>query len=75
MKPESTPDKNNTVFFTGHRFLPSGGIDEITGKLDRAIEDAFEKGYTVFLAGGALAFDMLCAERVLEMKKSFPEYV
>ena len=36
------------------------------------IEEAINKGYSTFLCGMALGFDMICAELVLELKKKYP---
>jgi len=36
------------------------------------IEKAIQSGYTTFLCGMALGFDMICAEIVLELKKKYP---
>ena len=41
-------------------------------KLRNEIIKAIKNGYTTFISGMALGFDMICAEMVLELKKTFP---
>lgn len=72
--------KNTTCCFTGHR--PQGlpwGFNErderclkMVVELERVIVGAIQDGYSVFISGMALGFDMICAEKVLELKKSYP---
>lgn len=72
--------KNTTCCFTGHR--PQGlpwGFNErderclkMVAELERVIVGAIQDGYSVFISGMALGFDMICAEKVLELKKSYP---
>lgn len=69
-----------TVCFSGHRSqkLP-WGFDEndsrclaVKQTLRQEIEAAVKNGYDTFLSGMALGFDMMCAEIVLELKKTYP---
>ena len=57
--------------FTGHRALPAA-----TAALERAlalrVEALAGEGYTDFLSGGAVGFDLLAAEAVLWAKERFP---
>ena len=59
-----------TCFFTGHRIL------RIDDKLIKMTKDTLisliKDGVTDFYAGGALGFDMLCENTVLEIKESNP---
>jgi uncharacterized phage-like protein YoqJ len=59
----------NCVSFTGHRQAPY----TLRQPLERVIELLFHKGYTTFLSGMALGFDMLAAEAVLRAKNNHPE--
>ncbi|MBQ7671231.1 MAG: DUF1273 family protein [Clostridia bacterium] len=59
-----------TVCFTGHRIIPAGEKDAVTAKLDVIIERCVEKGYGRFVAGGALGFDKLAADRVIAFRKA-----
>lgn len=69
-----------TCCFTGHRpqSLPWGFNEQderclkMKEQLKMEIINAIENGYTTFISGMALGFDMICAEMVLELKKTFP---
>lgn len=73
-------NKDTICCFTGHRpkSLPWGYSN--TGiryflfkrKLKKSIIKAIEDGYTLFISGMALGYDMLAAELVLELKKIYP---
>lgn len=65
--------KEKTVCFTGHRKLPSGeNLVKLKEKLENEIIIVLKEGYETFLFGGALGWDMLCAEVMLSIKKRFP---
>lgn len=59
--------------FSGHRFVPADCAPLLRKELVRVVEELCEKGYTRFLSGGALGFDTMAAEVVLEAKRKFPE--
>ena len=69
-----------TCCFTGHRpqSLPWGfNENDIRCKkmkkiLKREIIKTINMGYTTFITGMALGFDIVCAEIVLELKKRYP---
>ena len=61
-----------TCCFTGHRVLPSGEKETIRNLLETAIEKAIQDGYRFFRTGGALGFDTLAAQTVLELKQQYP---
>ncbi len=65
--------KNNTVCFTGHRQIPVEDKDIITQRLERIITDLISRGYCNFYAGGALGFDTVAAQTVLQLKEKYPE--
>ena len=54
----------NTCCFTGHRAIPGDARDAIEEKLHHAVRLLASCGFRFFLCGGALGFDML-AEQVL----------
>ena len=60
-----------TCFFTGHRVIGAEARTAIRESLKREIINAINDGVTVFIAGGALGFDMLAAETVISLKKDF----
>ena len=60
----------NTCAFTGHRQMEDN-FDVF--RLEEIITSYIEEGYTTFLCGMAVGFDMLAAEIVLKLKNVFPE--
>ncbi len=72
--------KLNTCCFTGHRCqkLPWGFNEEdkrcikIKEIVTKEIEKAINQGYTHFISGMAIGFDMFCAEIVLSLKNRYP---
>lgn len=66
-------NKLRACFFTGHRRLPAARTDEIKSSLSENIERLIiEYDVRDFISGGALGFDTLAAEAVIEMKKKYP---
>lgn len=59
-----------TCAFTGHRNL---GDDFSVKELDKQIEEVIKKGVEIFYNGMAMGFDLLAAERVLAVKRKFPQ--
>lgn len=59
------------ISFTGHRVIKI--TPKLQAALQEAIEDFIAKGAVNFYAGGAIGFDTLCAETVLEMRKKYPQ--
>lgn len=62
-----------TCCFTGHRTIPSAKAPSVQEKLVRSVAFLAQKGYRIFVAGGALGFDTMAAKAVLEVKKRFPD--
>lgn len=65
--------KSTTVCFTGHRTIPSGEKEVISKRLEDVLISLVNKGYKNFVAGGALGFDTLAAEKVLKLRKIYPD--
>lgn len=64
----------NTCCFSGHRKLPAQDLDCLRRKLDKTIIYLHrEKGIDHFISGGALGFDLLGAERVILLRKTYPK--
>lgn len=64
-------DKAKTVCFTGHREIKD--IDEVKKRLLILLEKLIINGYYSFITGGALGFDTIAAQVVLELKKKYPQ--
>ena len=65
--------KEKSVCFTGHRNIKKEDLAALTERLDVLIDRCAAKGYTNFIAGGAVGFDTLAAKRVLEAKRRNPD--
>ena len=65
--------KNRTVCFTGHRKIPPKRMTSLARRLRTEIIELIEKGYLYFGAGGALGFDTLAAQTVLDLKIDYPQ--
>ena len=61
-----------TCCFTGHRKIPQVELPMLKDKLKTTVTDAISNGYRYFGAGGALGFDTLAAQTVLELKQVYP---
>ncbi|MBR4692391.1 MAG: DUF1273 family protein [Oscillospiraceae bacterium] len=59
--------------FSGHRNIPPAAEDPLRRVLMRRIGALAEEGFTGFLCGGALGFDMLAAEAVITVRAAVPE--
>ena len=58
-----------SVCFTGHRNLYISL--ELRQKLYTTIEELINAGVCDFYAGGAIGWDMLCEEAVIELRKKY----
>lgn len=67
-----TANRDQTVCFTGHRSIPPTEIDALKARLLDAIRARVLEGYTLFLTGGALGFDTLAHEAVIEVRREYP---
>ena len=65
--------KNRTVCFTGHRKIPPKRMSSLARRLKIEIIELIDKGYLFFGAGGALGFDTLAAQTVLDLKSDYPQ--
>ena len=63
---------NKSACFTGHRDIDPRNIQSIKEKLREIIINCVNDGFTDFYNGGARGFDLLAAEAVLELKKTYP---
>ena len=65
--------RNQTICFTGHRTLPAAKLPALRQRLKEVLTDYIAQGYCQFNAGGALGFDTLAAQTVLELKQTYPQ--
>lgn len=64
-------DFNLTCCFTGHRNIHYSEAEKIKKDLSDTIEQVISRGITRFICGGALGFDTLAAQAVIEKKKKY----
>lgn len=67
-----TEDK--TCFFSGHRHIPQKRIEGVKQKLRAYICELANNGVTHFIAGGALGFDTLCADTIIELQEKSVDF-
>ena len=66
-------DKSKACCFTGHRHISEKKIELIRRNLKNTIIKAIENGYDTFYAGGAVGFDTMAAQIILELKEEYPK--
>lgn len=67
-------ETNTVCCFTGHRRIPDAVLPRVISSLRREVLRLVrEEGVTRFLSGGALGFDTLAAEAVLELAADYPQ--
>ncbi|MBP3637267.1 MAG: DUF1273 family protein [Clostridia bacterium] len=57
-----------TACFTGHRQLDQNELPALVMRLDQVLNKLYEMGYRRFISGGAMGFDLLAAERVIQLR-------
>lgn len=63
------PDfKAQTCCFTGHRNIDPGDEQKIITRVKYIVQDLMAKGVTCFGVGGAIGFDMLVAEYLIDLR-------
>lgn len=65
--------KEQSVAFTGHRFIPYGKLPILKAALKNAIIELYAKGYNNYYCGMAMGFDLLSAEVILSLKTEYKE--
>lgn len=68
-------EQNLTACFTGHRILQKADRPMMGKWLSNAIDHCIENGICWFVCGGALGFDTLAAQKVLELRDSKYPYI
>ncbi len=70
--PDLIPDRSRAVCFTGHRKLKNAN-PELRSELRVLLEQLYKLGYRDFINGGAIGFDMLAAQVVIELRNKYPD--
>lgn len=65
--------RGQTVCFTGHRKIPLVQLHTLKKRLRNEIISLVEQDYRYFGAGGALGFDTIAAQAVLDVKRDHPQ--
>ena len=61
--------KANTCCFTGHRNIRKEDEDTIKSKIREQVLIQMDNGISTFMVGGAVGFDMLAAEVLLDLRE------
>ena len=61
-------DSITTVCFTGHRNIPENVIPVIRELLNEVLDSLYDRGARIFKAGGAVGFDTMAAQAVIDLK-------
>lgn len=67
---EISEQRMRSCCFTGHRQIPPEERAEITSRLERVITSLYQKGIRYYGAGGALGFDTLAAQTVIQLREN-----
>lgn len=65
-------EQGHVCCVTGHRTIPAGRKSFIRNALEKAVLSAVGQGYTHFISGFASGVDLMFADIVAEMKKTYP---
>ena len=66
--------KGKTCCITGHRDIPPDKLSYVEEELRKAVKEAIEDGFTLFISGFAEGVDLLFASIVIEEKKKNPSH-
>ncbi len=65
-------ERKQRCCFTGHRILSKSDSAYAAQRLKRVLKEKIESGCCSFLAGGAIGFDTIAAQTVLELRNQYP---
>ncbi len=65
-------EKETTCCFTGHRRIEKHMLGPLQKQLKTEISRLISEGYVTFSSGGALGFDIMAAQTVIQLKKKHP---
>ena len=63
--------KINTCCFTGHRILPKNRIQTVKFQATEQIKKLIVQGTTYFMTGGAIGFDTIAAQQILNLRSEY----
>ena len=63
--------KSKSISFSGHRII-SDPIFELKNRLISVVTDCIKDGFTNFITGGALGFDTLAEQVIIDLKGKYP---
>ena len=61
-------DSITTVCFTGHRQIPDSHKEAVKELLPQVLSGLYARGARIFKAGGAVGFDTMAAQAVIDLK-------
>jgi len=64
--------KDKTCCFTGHRDISNSILPQLRSQINKVVTALIESGICFFGAGGAIGFDTLAAETVLNLRDKYP---
>ena len=64
--------RERTACFTGHRKIMEKDSPLLREKIRSVLIESIERGYCYFGAGGALGFDTIAAQTVLDLRNQYP---
>lgn len=64
--------KTKSCCFTGHRRIPPENYAEISRRLEKTLIQLINQGCEYYYAGGALGFDTIAAQTILNLKETYP---
>lgn len=65
--------RERTACFTGHRSIPKDETENLTKRLTDEVWNLIVQGYCYFGAGGALGFDTIAEQVVLQLRNEYPQ--
>lgn len=63
-------DRSSTCSFTGHRAIPDGMINYLFKRVKDGVNYLYPQRIRTFLTGGAIGFDTLAAQAVIECRNT-----
>ena len=64
--------RSKTCCFTGHRTIPTSQYQSVAERLEQTIVSLIRQGVIYYGSGGALGFDTMAAQTVIQLKRIYP---